>query len=408
MDNDLTRSDSDDKSALLLQVTIYILFGLGPLTGNVILVLFGILSTEFGVDSTTVTIAIPAFMFPFAFIQLFSGAVSDLKGRIPVIIFGLIVFSIGMLIAMLSTSLILYIVANILGGIGFGFVNPVLIALMTDISKSSDIPKKMGFLGAVANLGVGLGPILAGQLVAISWRLLYLLFILIVIFSVIILLIIRKENNSRTNRTIQTEFKTFLKYLGDELKRPVVILLVLTASFASLSYLGVITWTSQALTHSIPENLAGIIIGLAGIFGTVSGFTVGLLIKKIGVRIAIIIGVISLFVSLLILINTGDITSFEKLPFVSLGFIFSGIAGGTFIPTVMFYSQTLSLERRGALAGLATAGQFIGIALVPIIYKPLYDQEGILLVYFIIVIVAALLTIIIGALYFATKRKKIA
>ena len=405
MDRDLTRSDSDDKSTLLLQVTIYILFGLGPLTGNVILVLFGILSNEFGVVPTTVAIAIPAFMFPFAFIQLFSGAVSDLKGRIPVIIFGLIVFSIGMLIAMLSTSLNLYVVANILGGIGFGFVNPVLIALMTDLSKSTDIPKKMGFLGAVANLGVGLGPILAGQLIIISWRLLYLLFILIVIFSVINLLIIRKENKTRTNRATNTEFKTFLKNLGFELKRPVVILLVLTASFASLSYLGVITWTSQALTHSIPENLAGIIIGLAGIFGTISGITTGLLIKKIGVKIAIITGIISLFISLLILMNTGDVASFEKLPLVSLGFIFSGIAGGTFIPTVMFYSQTLSLERRGTLAGLATTGQFVGTALVPIIYEPFFNQEGILLVYFIIVIVAILLTIILGSLYLVSKRK---
>ena len=405
MDSDLTISDSGDKSTLLLQAILYILFGLGPLTGNVILVLFGILSTEFGVRSTTVAIAIPAFMFPFAFIQLFSGAVSDLKGRIPVIIFGLIIFSVGMLIAMLSTSLILYIVANILGGIGFGFVNPVLIALMTDVSKSSDIPKKMGFLGAVANLGVGLGPILAGQLVTLSWRLLYLLFILIVILSVIILLILQKENNSRVNRAVHTEFKTFLKHIGFELKRPVVLLLVLTASFASLSYLGVITWTSQALTHSIPENLAGIIIGLAGIFGTISGITVGLLIKKIGVRIAIIIGVISLFTSLLILMNTGNIASVEKLPLVSLGFIFSGIAGGTFIPTIMFYSQTLSLERRGALAGLATAGQFVGTALVPIIYKPFFDQEGILLVYFIIVIVAIVLTIVISLLYIVSKRK---
>ena len=130
-----------------------------------------------------------------------------------------------------------------------------------------------------------------------------------------------------------------------------------------------------------------------------------LLIKKIGVKIAIITGIISLFISLLILMNTGDVASFEKLPLVSLGFIFSGIAGGTFIPTVMFYSQTLSLERRGTLAGLATTGQFVGTALVPIIYEPFFNQEGILLVYFIIVIVAILLTIILGSLYLVSKRK---
>ncbi|MFW9949225.1 MAG: MFS transporter [Candidatus Thorarchaeota archaeon] len=396
--------DISHRNSTLLQLSIYILFGLGPLTGNVILVLFGVLASEFGVLTIEVAIAIPAFMFPFAIVQLFSGALSDLKGRIPVILFGLIVFAAGMIIAIFSTSLITYILANILGGIGFGFVNPVLIALMTDISKGPDIPKKMGFLGAAANLGVGLGPILAGQLVIIGWRFLYVIFVIIIVIGFSILIVLRKANKSQLESTL---FKTFLKHLILELKRPVVLLLILAAFLATQSYLAVITWTSQALTlSSIPENIRGIIIGFAGIFGAISGILIGFLIKRGGVKVALITGVITLFISLITLLGIEDITAGETLIFLSLGFMFIGIAGGTIIPASMFYSQTLSQERRGALAGLVTAGQFIGIALVPITYLPFYHQAGIKLVYLLILIVSLIFTVEVFILYVIAKKER--
>ena len=162
-DNEKTRADQQPSSKFL-EFIIYMLFLFGPLTGNIIVVLFHVLSSEFNVSQDAILIAIPAFMIPFAITQLFSGVISDIKGRFPVLILGLILFGVAMLIATLSFSLEIYVVANVLGGIGFGFINPVLIALMTDISSPQNIPKKMGFLGASANLGVGLGPLIASQM----------------------------------------------------------------------------------------------------------------------------------------------------------------------------------------------------------------------------------------------------
>ncbi|MFW9901562.1 MAG: hypothetical protein ACFFDY_09750, partial [Candidatus Thorarchaeota archaeon] len=68
-----------------IEFVIFLLFLLGPLTGNIINVLFGVLSADFNVTPDHILIAIPAFMFPFAITQLFSGAISDIKGRIPVL-----------------------------------------------------------------------------------------------------------------------------------------------------------------------------------------------------------------------------------------------------------------------------------------------------------------------------------
>ncbi len=102
--NDIKRQELV-KASSLAEFTIFLLFALGPLTGNVILVLFVTLSAEFSVTPNELLITIPAFMFPFAFVQLFSGAISDVKGRYPIILLGLSIFGIGMIVASLSFSL---------------------------------------------------------------------------------------------------------------------------------------------------------------------------------------------------------------------------------------------------------------------------------------------------------------
>lgn len=391
-----------EKSKVFIEFIIYLMFALGPLTGNVILVLYNVLSIEFSVNPNDILIAIPSFMFPFAITQLFSGAISDIKGRIQVILIGLFTFGIGMTIAAISFSLTIFIIANILGGIGFGFVNPVLIALLTDISSGPNIPKKMGYLGAVANLGVGFGPILAGQLVSVSWRYLYFIFMLITAFGFVTLLILRKiPLKSDQNATIGL----FFKQISEEIRRKVVILMIFSAFLITQTYLAIITWTSREFSHeNIPESVTGIVVGSAGIAGAVAGVVIGNIIKNKGVKMAIITGLISLYLSILVLLVVDDVTNSELLFFTTIGLILTGAAGGTLIPSMMYYSQVLSKERRGALAGLITAGQFIGIALVPIIYNWVYIPGEIREVYFMVLIISFPLVLIIVLLYVFAKK----
>ena len=400
----MNQTISSNKENRLTKFIIYLLFGLGPVTGNVILVLFGVLSTEFDVTPNAILISIPAFMVPFAIIQLFSGAVSDVKGRFKVIIFGLIIFGLGMFTASASISLLMFIIANILGGIGFGFVNPVLIALMTDITPPGpEIPKKLGYLGAVAAIGVGLGPLIAGFTIQYSWRYLYFAIALSVIMCLLILFIMKKPPQ-KTHE--DSGVQALILALKQETRRPIVFLMITSAFLISFSYLAIIIWTSRAFTGLIDESLAGILLSLVGAAGAVSGLINGNLIKKIGIGLTLIISLIALFLSIAILIFFGDVTRSENVIFVALALIFAGVAGGILFPCIMFYSQIISPEMRGALAGLSTAGYFIGIALVPMTYEPFFLEGGINLVYSVILLVSILLSISVGFLYFLAKKFK--
>ena len=399
----IKNTEVPQKASRLLKTIIFLLFGFGPVTGNVILVLFGVLSKEFNVTPNALLISIPAFMVPFAIIQLFSGAISDVKGRFPVMIFGLILFGIGWFIAAISFSLWMFILANILAGIGFGFVNPVLIALMTDITPPGpEVPKRMGYLGAVAAFGVGLGPLIAGQIVQIGWRYIYIIFILIIIASLIVLFTI-KQPPQKTHDDLGP--RILFSHIYQEICRPIIILMIFSAFLIAFTYLAIIIWTSRTFTGVISEAITGFMLSLVGIVGAISGLVNGNLIKRMGIGITLLIGLISLLITTTLLIILGDITRSEILIYVTICLLLAGVAGGILFPSIMYYSQILSPERCGALAGLLTAGYFIGIALVPILYEPFFSMGGINAVYQAILIMSVLLVLIVGLLYTLAKRQ---
>jgi DHA1 family bicyclomycin/chloramphenicol resistance-like MFS transporter len=407
-------SDPSNKKELIdssstsrfLEIVIYILFFFGPLTGNVIIVLFHTLATEFSVPQSSILVAIPAFMFPFAFTQLFSGAISDIKGRFPVLLFGLILFGIGMILAASSISIEMYAVANILSGIGFGFINPVLIALMTDITTPPNIPKKMGYLGASANLGVGVGPVIASQMIAIGWRSIYILFIVITIFGFIYLISTKRPPQKISS---ETGIRTLFSQLSVELRRIVVLIMIFSAFLISHTYLALNIWTSRILSGPPPvidESIVGFILGLAGVGAAITGGLTGLIIKKKDPAIPLIIGFILLFASLLILLLIGDITNPQVFMYLAIGWIIAGLAGGILFPLITYYSQILSPERRGALAGLLTAGYFIGIALVPTTLAPINSKFGVTGIYLSILGISVLFVLTVTLLYLLARRIK--
>ncbi len=387
----------------LLEFVIFLLFLLGPLTGNIINVLFGVLSSYFQVTPDNILIAIPAFMFPFAFTQLFSGAISDIKGRIPVLIVGLILFTIAMFTAALSFNLLIYIIANIIGGIGFGFINPVLIALMTDITSPSNIPKKMGYLGASANLGVGIGPLIASQMILIGWQSIYVLFIVITCFCLIYFLMAKRSPQKIPE---ESGFRILLSQLSIEWRRFMVILMMVSAFLIAHTYIAINIWTSKTLTQAnvIDETTIGIILGLAGVGAAITGLITGNLIKQKGVKIPLFIGSLILICSLTILLVIGDVSNPEMFIFLALGWILAGFSGGILFTTLTYYSQVLSSERRGVLAGLLTASYFTGIALIPITLAPFSNAFGITGIYSVILIASVIFIIVTILLYSLSKQ----
>ncbi len=262
-----------------IEIVSYLLFAIGPLVGNAVLTLLGPVASDFVVDPTTVLIAIPSFMFPFALFQLFSGALSDSYGRVPIIAGGLVVFLAGLFLISFSSSIEMFALGHLVCGVGFGFANPVLLALLSDCAVPEDIPKRMGIASGLAGLSVGLGPFIAGQMVMLGWQLYYLAILLIVFIGLIAISIA-----TRPSTTIhgETGIRVLINNLRIELRKPVVLLMVVTTFLVAMTYLGTLIWTSRGLTGSVSETTTGIMLLVAGILGGIAGTSLGSIIRRRG------------------------------------------------------------------------------------------------------------------------------
>ncbi|MFX0055701.1 MAG: MFS transporter [Promethearchaeota archaeon] len=392
--------ESGSGSYRFIEFAAYILFGIGPLVGNAVLTLLGPISAQFALNPTAILVAIPAFMFPFAFIQLFSGAISDIYGRVPVIASGLLAFIAGIALIAFSTSIEFFALGHLVSGVGFGFTNPVLLALLSDCAIPEEIPKKMGIASALASLGVGLGPFIAGQMVVFGWQYYYLLILLIVFLGLIAVTVAERPP---TQVHGETGIRVLIKSLSLELRKPAVLLMLFTGFLVSNAYLGTLVWTSRGLTGAINETLTGLLLLGAGIFGATAGLLLNRMIRRWSYGISISIGIVSLFATMTIFLLIGDITTASSVPWVGLAFILVGWAGGILFPLLITFSQIISPERRGVLAGVLTFAFFLGVALIPTLYEPLF-LLGMTSLYLGLLGVSVLLLIFYSALHLKVKN----
>src|SRR5215470_10857847 len=108
-----------------------------------------------------------AYMISSTVLVLFAGRLSDLFGRKQAYMLGFVLSSLGAGFAGGGTELILWRIAQGIGG-AFLFANAG--AIVTDAFPKEQLGVAMGTNTMVAAVGLVIGPVLGGALVAISWH----------------------------------------------------------------------------------------------------------------------------------------------------------------------------------------------------------------------------------------------
>lgn len=93
-----------------------------------------------------------------------SGKLSDIYGRKPWFLIGLAIFTVGSVLAGLSTSMEMFIICRAMQGIGGGILIPVATAAVADLYSPRERPRMQGILGAIFGIGSGIGPLLGGYI----------------------------------------------------------------------------------------------------------------------------------------------------------------------------------------------------------------------------------------------------
>lgn len=134
----------------------------------------------FGCSSSGVKISVSLYLLFFAFSQPFWGGVVQKSGYRRAIVLSFIVAMTGSLVAMLSSSLPVYIAGRCLEGIGIGAASPIGRTLLVDSFDRAELTSRIGLISGIAAVMPALAPILGAYLIMLlGWRAIFgLLFVL--------------------------------------------------------------------------------------------------------------------------------------------------------------------------------------------------------------------------------------
>lgn len=104
------------------------------------------------------------------------GRIADLRGRVPVLLLGLVVFAAGSWLTALAFDLPSMVVGRFLQGVGGGALVPATLGLVADLYPAERRGVPLGLVSAVQEIGSVLGPLLGALVLAVAdWRAIFAL-----------------------------------------------------------------------------------------------------------------------------------------------------------------------------------------------------------------------------------------
>ncbi len=96
--------------------------------------------------------------------RLIAGRVSDKRGRVPVVLAGLVILEIALAILMLATETSQFYLGGIVFGFAVGVLSPTIYAWVTDLSPKNKKGKAFATMYMFMEMGIGLGAFMSSKI----------------------------------------------------------------------------------------------------------------------------------------------------------------------------------------------------------------------------------------------------
>ncbi len=149
-------------------LSLALLVALGPLSTDMYLPALPSMAEEFSTGSGSIQLTLSLFLAGFALAQIIYGPLSDRFGRKPVLISGLMIFTLSSLACALSDNIVSLIIFRFLQALG-GSAGPVLgRAMVRDIHGAENSGKVLSHIATAMALAPAVAPV-AGGFMSLFW-----------------------------------------------------------------------------------------------------------------------------------------------------------------------------------------------------------------------------------------------
>jgi EmrB/QacA subfamily drug resistance transporter len=186
----------------------------------------------------------------------FWGKLSDLYGRKPIFMIGIVIFLIGSALSGLSQNMGMLILFRGIQGVGAGSLFPVALAVIGDLFTPQERGKYQGLFGAVFGVAFVLGPLLGGFLTEqVTWHWIFYVNIPIGIVSLVVI--------QRLLPTVKTPRAT----RNFDILGGVIFTIAIALLLIGLTNKGLVDQATKQLHQWTDPSVGGLIV--AGLIGVV-------------------------------------------------------------------------------------------------------------------------------------------
>ncbi|OLQ84283.1 multidrug transporter EmrD [Vibrio ponticus] len=217
-----------------LTFTIAILAAVGQMTQTMYVPSIGQMAQEFAVSPGSLQAVMACYLIPYGLSQFVYGPISDRLGRKPIIVFGLVLYVLGTLVALFAPSYALFLIGSFVQGLGIGCGGAMSRTLGRDCYSGPELHKVNSYISMSIVFSPLLAPVLGGVLAEnFGWRSSYLFLALFGLAVVITMMTSFTETLPKENRRCEKVSQSYKFVLSN--KRFQGYLICLVATFSGLA-----------------------------------------------------------------------------------------------------------------------------------------------------------------------------
>ncbi len=174
------------ENRMLILINVVLMTFMACLDGSIVNVALPIMAEKLAVTTEAISWVVTAYLLVIATAILIFGKLGDIKGKIKVFKFGVVLFTLGSIMCGISNTFSVLVMARILQGVGAAGAMATNQGIITQVFPKNERGRALGISGTFVALGSLVGPPLGGFIVgALSWKYIFLINVPIGIFTLL-------------------------------------------------------------------------------------------------------------------------------------------------------------------------------------------------------------------------------